>query len=397
MKKIYGTSLIIGNGFDLNLGMVTDYRSFFKELQRIGFFEKNQTNPLLQFIQEKGVKENWYDFENIIKEYATKSPQAIFIKMIEDFLPKLELALGIDKAAFETIKDFQPLFYIAPDLNGIIEYTSNHTEYQFASDMSIQECCNNIEGTLSKYVEEQRTFVKKAIRLLTTELVSYLKKASIKEETPTAIWMLFAIMGVFSTTGNGLVENFIKYADEHGKYTFPNFRIVSFNYTDTVTKIANWLELKHGMSLCVETQDLGIAFYRIHGDLKSQIVFGIDDKCSIPKAFMFLRKSQNISKDAKAIFRNIIENSDRIIILGHSIYGIDFEYYEDFFKENKDTEVVILYHNDSAKEAIQRGLEKLGVEHKITYKPLELSKTFRHYCEQIAKDQNKHFATYSKC
>lgn len=176
MKKIYGTSLIIGNGFDLNLGMVTDYRSFFKELQRIGFFEKNQTNPLLQFIQEKGVKENWYDFENIIKEYATKSPQAIFIKMIEDFLPKLELALGIDKAAFETIKDFQPLFSIAPDLNGIIEYTSNHTEYQFASDMSIQECCNNIEGTLSKYVEEQRTFVKKAIRLLTTELVSYLKK-----------------------------------------------------------------------------------------------------------------------------------------------------------------------------------------------------------------------------
>lgn len=29
MKKKYGTSLIIGNGFDLNLGMVTDYRSFF--------------------------------------------------------------------------------------------------------------------------------------------------------------------------------------------------------------------------------------------------------------------------------------------------------------------------------------------------------------------------------
>lgn len=28
MKKKYGTTLIIGNGFDLNLGMVTDYRSF---------------------------------------------------------------------------------------------------------------------------------------------------------------------------------------------------------------------------------------------------------------------------------------------------------------------------------------------------------------------------------
>lgn len=30
MKKKYGTSLIIGNGFDLNLGMVTDYGSFLK-------------------------------------------------------------------------------------------------------------------------------------------------------------------------------------------------------------------------------------------------------------------------------------------------------------------------------------------------------------------------------
>ena len=29
MKKKYGTTLIIGNGFDLNLGMVTDYGSFF--------------------------------------------------------------------------------------------------------------------------------------------------------------------------------------------------------------------------------------------------------------------------------------------------------------------------------------------------------------------------------
>ena len=61
MKKIYGTTLIIGNGFDLNLGMVTDYRSFFQELQNKSFFEENKNNPLLHFIQEKGEKENWYE------------------------------------------------------------------------------------------------------------------------------------------------------------------------------------------------------------------------------------------------------------------------------------------------------------------------------------------------
>lgn len=46
MKKKYGTSLIIGNGFDLNLGMVTDYRSFFKKLKADGFFTKHTNNPL---------------------------------------------------------------------------------------------------------------------------------------------------------------------------------------------------------------------------------------------------------------------------------------------------------------------------------------------------------------
>lgn len=58
MKKKYGTSLIIGNGFDLNLGMVTDYRSFFKKLKADGFFAKHTNNPLLQFINAKGEKEN---------------------------------------------------------------------------------------------------------------------------------------------------------------------------------------------------------------------------------------------------------------------------------------------------------------------------------------------------
>lgn len=75
MKKKYGTSLIIGNGFDLNLGMVTDYRSFFNKLNSDDFFAKHADNPLLQFIKAKGEKENWYDFEGIIQEYATRGEQ----------------------------------------------------------------------------------------------------------------------------------------------------------------------------------------------------------------------------------------------------------------------------------------------------------------------------------
>ena len=45
MKKKYGTSLIIGNGFDLNLGMVTDYRSFLNKLNSDDFFAKHADIP----------------------------------------------------------------------------------------------------------------------------------------------------------------------------------------------------------------------------------------------------------------------------------------------------------------------------------------------------------------
>ena len=52
------TTLIIGNGFDRNLGMRTGYDEFFNKLKTQGFFAKNAENPLLAFIYEKGANEN---------------------------------------------------------------------------------------------------------------------------------------------------------------------------------------------------------------------------------------------------------------------------------------------------------------------------------------------------
>lgn len=72
MKKKYGTSLIIGNGFDLNLGMVTDYRSFFNKLNSDDFFAKHADNPLLQFINAKERRKNGMTlkvlFRNMLQE-----------------------------------------------------------------------------------------------------------------------------------------------------------------------------------------------------------------------------------------------------------------------------------------------------------------------------------------
>lgn len=392
MKKKYGTSLIIGNGFDLNLGMVTDYRSFFKKLKADGFFTKHTNNPLLQFINAKGEKENWYDFEGIIQEYATRSEQAVNLKMIDKLLPIIDKALELDEESFKKIKDYKHLCGIVLEFDSVIEYTSKNNYLDFAADYDIREKCVYIKKALSQYSEEQRDLVKEAMRLLKDELVAFLKSAKINnEENSLAFMIFFSIMGIYDAGYKGLT---MKLSDYSKKYqgSFPDFKIVSFNYTDTISNLVKFLQrIKFDSRIDLETDDLKENFYRIHGALDSEVIFGIDSECDIPNAFISLRKSNHISINAKQRFSDIIENSKRIIIFGHSIYGIDYEYYADFLEKNKDTEVVVIYHNEDGKKEFENEMENRGVMRSINYEYIVISDHFFEFCKNIAEEQQLFF------
>ena len=392
MEKKYGTSLIIGNGFDLNLGMVTDYRSFFNKLNSDDFFAKHADNPLLQFIKAKGEKENWYDFEGIIQEYATRSEQAVYLKMIDKLLPLIDKALDIDEESFKEIKGYKHLCGIVPEFDSVIEYMTKNNYLDFAADKDIREKCVYIKKALSQYSEEQRDLVKEAMRLLKDELVTFLKSAKINdEERSVASMIFFSIMGIYAAGYKGLA---IKLSDfsKKNQGSFPDFKIVSFNYTDTIYNFVKFLQrIKFDSRIDLETDDLKENFYRIHGALDSEVIFGIDSECDIPNAFISLRKSNHISINAKQRFSDIIENSKRIIIFGHSIYGIDYEYYADFLEKNKDTEVVVLYHNEDGKKEFENEMENRGVTRKINYEYIVISNHFFEFCENIAKDQRLFF------
>lgn len=392
MKKKYGTSLIIGNGFDLNLGMVTDYRSFFLKLKADGFFTKHTNNPLLQFINAKGEKENWYDFEGIIQEYATRSEQAVNLKMIDKLLPIIDKALELDEESFKEIKDYKHLCGIVLEFDSVIEYTSKNNYLDFAADYDIREKCVYIKKALSQYSEEQRDLVKEAMRLLKDELVAFLKSAKINnEENSLAFMIFFSIMGIYDAGYKGLT---MKLSDYSKKYqgSFPDFKIVSFNYTDTISNLVKFLQrIKFDSRIDLETDDLKENFYRIHGALDSEVIFGIDSECDIPNAFISLRKSNHISINAKQRFSDIIENSKRIIIFGHSIYGIDYEYYADFLEKNKDTEVVVIYHNEDGKKEFENEMENRGVMRSINYEYIVISDHFFEFCKNIAEEQQLFF------
>lgn len=392
MKKKYGTSLIIGNGFDLNLGMVTDYRSFFKKLKADRFFTKHTNNPLLQFINAKGEKEKWYDFEGIIQEYATRGEQAVNLKMIDKLLPIIGKALDLDEESFKEIKGYKHFCGIVPEFDRVIEYTTKNNYLDFFADNDIREKCEYIKKALSQYSEEQRFWVKEAMRLLKDELVAFLKSAKINnEENSLAFMIFFSIMGIYDAGYKGLT---MKLSDYSKKYqgSFPDFKIVSFNYTDTISNLVKFLQrIKFDSRIDLETDDLKENFYRIHGALDSEVIFGIDSECDIPNAFISLRKSNHISLNAKQRFSDIIENSKRIIIFGHSIYGIDYEYYADFLEKNKDTEVVVIYHNEDGKKEFENEMENRGVMRSINYEYIVISDHFFEFCKNIAEEQQLFF------
>ena len=362
-----------------------------------GFFTKHTNNPLLQFINAKGEKEKWYDFEGIIQEYATRGEQAVNLKMIDKLLPIIGKALDLDEESFKEIKGYKHLCGIVPEFDRVIEYATKNNYLDFAADYDIMEKCVYIKKARSQYSEEQRDLVKEAMRLLKDELVAFLKSAKINnEENSLAFMIFFSIMGIYDAGYKGLT---MKLSDYSKKYqgSFPDFKIVSFNYTDTISNLVKFLQrIKFDSRIDLETDDLKENFYRIHGALDSEVIFGIDSECDIPNAFISLRKSNHISINAKQRFSDIIENSKRIIIFGHSIYGIDYEYYADFLEKNKDTEVVVIYHNEDGKKEFENEMENRGVMRSINYEYIVISDHFFEFCKNIAEEQQLFLKRKSK-
>lgn len=93
----YHRCLIIGNGFDLNMGLPTSYRDFLKSVEFKAISQNNDQNrnSLLNYIKEQFTIYNWCDLEAELLEYAKtsklKSPEEI--KMAQEEYSSLTIAI----------------------------------------------------------------------------------------------------------------------------------------------------------------------------------------------------------------------------------------------------------------------------------------------------------------
>jgi hypothetical protein len=231
--------IIIGNGFDLSLGLKTSYNDFVES----NYFESllKADNSLAKYLNARQSLHNWIDIENELKKYS--KGQSNNDRFLEDF-----------KGVSSALKEF---------LNKV---------------------------NLSEFDREQP-----AIKTF----------QSIKD-MPTLI--------------------------------------IDFNYTDTVSKISDFLDLK------IADEDSHFHHLKIHGTLENDdLIFGVEDKADIIPKHIFLKKSVNKSFQPIDFSKEIL-NSSNFIIFGHSLGETDHMYFEDYFKhaslpsETRGYQNIVIYH-----------------------------------------------------
>ncbi len=231
---IMKSTLIIGNGFDLDVGMKTAYQDYaeskwwpFKDARMIDGCE-----TLAYTLKQRANLDKWFDVEEIIYEYACK------------------------------------------------------------------ECTQDIHLRKLVYDSDMRAFQK-----LNEGLVSYLKDIEDDIEPkgkPMAIRVL---------------EKFLENTGEK--------RIYSFNYTD-LRWIAQRYEVFFSRSVPCEY---------VHGSIgPRQIILGVGANRDLADEYIDFYKTSSPYYDRSSIFEDM-EDSDELIIFGHSLGTNDYPYFEPFFRK----------------------------------------------------------------
>ncbi len=91
LNKLYSHILIIGNGFDLNLGIKTGYTDFIQSEYFNSLIDSG--NHLAKYLSEKHKLENWIDVENELKNYSNEQDNKEIIEKYETNFENLSAAL----------------------------------------------------------------------------------------------------------------------------------------------------------------------------------------------------------------------------------------------------------------------------------------------------------------
>ena len=311
--------LILGNGFDLDLGLKTSYKDFWES----EFCPKDYPAPLIHHLNQRwpdnleAVK--WYDLENELLNYYKSIPdptkgQDIITEEERALLEKFTSygqACGWYNEQLDLVQsliDKGVLFY-----NGnILRHVDEHLK----------------EDALKSPIWRDR----KALGLIKDGLCKYLKSIVGQgyDSESVALNVLFAA----------------ETAREAGNF----LNIYTFNYTE--------LPVDYGDGF----KDI---IHYVHGSrLKEKIIVGTRDDQDIDSNYDFLQKSFDPHFNPPALVADLLD-ADEVIIFGHSIGTNDRQYFKAFFKQQTDyanpkrKDITIFTRDDESEVQIKRALQQM--------------------------------------
>lgn len=311
--------LILGNGFDLDLGLETSYKNFWES----EFCPKDYPAPLIHHLNERwpknlnGVK--WYDLENELSAYYHKA-YSLGIKNDIVSLQERSFLLNLPEERFIRGHYKQNESVIASLIQkGLI-----------IADSSFGVYCTvpHLKDLQEYHIQRDR----KALQLIKERLCEYLRIAQQKEPKQGSI--------------AGKVLSAVGFDHHNGDFV----NIYTFNYTQI-----------HSNGWSFPSDHI----HYIHGNCQSgKIIVGTGDSLDINEGYDFLQKSFDTNFAPPALVKDLAE-ADHVIIFGHSIGENDRQYFKAFFKHQTDysqakrKDITIFTRDESSEIEIKRALQRM--------------------------------------
>lgn len=136
-------------------------------------------------------------------------------------------------------------------------------------------------------------------------------------------------------------------------------KVYSFNYTD-INDIANRVGVTNKPEII-----------HVHGSLlpNDDIILGVEGGDIIPEEYKFMYKTSSKFYHSNNLYQDLLQ-ADEVVFFGHSINGMDFEYFRSFFQIQSDNSIegykrkyirIFTYDNESAMD-IKYNLQCNGID-----------------------------------
>ena len=311
--------LILGNGFDLDLGLKTSYKDFCES----EFCPKYYPAPLIAHLNEKwgdnldGVK--WYDLENELFVYYRSIVSQGRRKDV------------IDKYETKFLKVVKPELWRWGTYNEYIEQAQSLVNKGFITfdDTALKIMRIPYHDDMLETPEWRD---RKSLELIKDGLCKYLNSIYGQPFKSHSV----ALNVLFAANCSREADNFLS--------------IYTFNYTPLLVDYENGFQ--------------SIVHY-VHGDCeKGKVIIGTRDDGEYDKSYDFLQKSFDPSFNPPALVADLLE-ADEVIIFGHSIGDNDRQYFKAFFKQQVDIthphriDITIFTRDEISEVEIKRSLQRM--------------------------------------